>query len=94
MAFPQQQSQQFERSTILALSEGQHGCYGLFRGDAWIYVGSGDIRGRLLDHHNGDNLCISQKRPTHFVYEITRNYQSREVELIRELDPDCNRRTG
>ncbi len=94
MAFPQQQPQQFERGAILALAEGQDGCYGLFRGNVWIYVGSGDIRARLLDHHNGDNACISREKPTHFVSEVTANYKPREIELIRELDPICNRRVG
>ncbi len=94
MPFPQQEPQQFNREVILALGEGQQGCYGLFRRTTPIYVGSGDIRARLLDHHNGDNPCITREKPTHFVSEVTSNYKAREIELIRELDPLCNRRVG
>jgi len=94
MAFPQQHPQPFDRAAILALPESQDGCYGLFRGNDWIYVGSGDIRARLLDHYGGDNPCITREKATHFVYEVTSNYRAREKELIRELNPICNRQVG
>ena len=94
MAFPEQESKPFTRVVVLALPERERGCYGLFKTNQWVYVGSGFIRARLLDHLNNDNPCITRKQPTHFVHEITQDYRQREKELIQELDPECNRQAG
>jgi hypothetical protein len=94
MPFPQQTPREFTKAGIEALNPGQMGCYGLFKTGTWIYVGKGDIRQRLLDHLNGDNPCITRQSPTHFVSEVTRDYDNREKQLIAELDPICNKRVG
>ncbi len=95
MAFVQQASQAFTRLNIEALRTDQFGVYGLFKQGVWIYVGKGDIRQRLLDHLNGDNPCISNQQPTHWVDEVISGDPSeREKQLIQELRPICNQRVG
>jgi hypothetical protein len=94
MPFPDQQPRPFTKPEVQKLHVGQRGCYGLFNSSVWIYVGMGDIRSRLLAHLNGDDSCITQWAPTHFVQEITTNMDEREKELIRELSPKCNMRVG
>ena len=94
MPFPEQSPREFTKANILAINPNQIGCYGLFRQDQWIYVGRGDIRARLLAHLNGDNACITQAGPTHWVDEVTSQDEDREKELIVEFDPSCNRRVG
>ena len=94
MPFPEQQPRVFTRANVETIQPGQLGCYGLFKPGEWIYVGKGDIRQRLLDHLNGDNPCINRRGPTHWVDEVTKNYNDREKQLILELDPVCNRRVG
>jgi hypothetical protein len=70
------------------------GCYGIFKQGAWIYVGKGDIRARLLAHFNGDNPCISRQAPTSFVSVVTGDMDNQEKRLITELDPICNKKLG
>jgi hypothetical protein len=94
MPFKVTWSGQFTRTDIEALHPGQMGVYGLYNQIRWVYIGSGDIRQRLLDHLGGDNSCITAQRPTHWVAEVTINYIQREKELIVEYDPICNRRVG
>lgn len=85
----------FTRTSIEGLPANRVGVYGLFAGNRWIYIGQGVIRDRLLAHLNGDNSCITQNQPTHFVYEFPPYSESRERELIRELGPTaCNERVG
>jgi len=66
------------------------GVYGLFRPQQWVYIGSGNIRERLLSHLNGDNVCITRSQPTFWVAEVTSSYREREKQLIRECFPTCN----
>ena len=94
MAFPKQESRQFTRANIEALSPNQNGCYGLFKQGTWIYVGKGDIRTRLLAHFNRDNSCIARQAPTHWVDMVTANMDQMEKDLILELDPLCNKKVG
>lgn len=94
MAFSQQTPRPYTRSDIERLSPNQMGVYGIFKAGTWIYVGSGDIRERMLAHVNGDNPCINRERPTLWVSEVTANYIQREKDLIRELTPACNQRVG
>ena len=104
MPFIQQTPQLFFRTEIEKLAPNQPGVYGIFRQEeltgtnllnpvTWIYVGTGDIRQRLLDHIDGDNPCINREEPTHWVAEVILGDPSaREAELIRELNPVCNMR--
>ena len=91
MAFAQQYPRPFTRAGIGELNLDHYGVYGISVGDAWIYVGKGNICERLLAHLNGDNDCILQHGPTHYVCEVTAtaNADSRERELIVELMPIC-----
>ena len=95
MPFLQQEPRSFTRQNVERLKPDQFGVYGLFRRGVWIYVGKGDIRRRLLEHLNGDNLCIIREQPTHWVDEvISGDPSAREKELINELEPSCNQRVG
>ena len=84
----------FTRQGIEKVPATAHGVYGLRKLGEWVYVGKGDIRDRLLSHLNGDNSCITRNNPTSYVAEVTSNADAREEQLIRELDPTCNRRVG
>ena len=94
MPFPKQDPRPFTKERILALNPDQNGCYGLYKSGAWVYVGKGDIRQRLLDHFNGDNPCILRERPTHWVDIVSSDYDALEKQLILELKPICNQRVG
>jgi len=95
MPFIQQKPRFFTRKNVEALNQNQFGVYGLFKRGAWIYIGKGDIRKRLLDHLNGDNPCILREQPIYWVDEIINGDPStREKQLILELRPCCNQRVG
>lgn len=95
MPFPEQPVREFTRAGIEALKRNQNGVYGIFRQDHWVYIGKGDIRQRLLDHLNGDNLCITRHAPAYYVAEVLSGDPSiREKELILECNPSCNQKVG
>ena len=94
MGFPKQTTRAFTKANVETITEGQMGCYGLYKPGQWIYVGKGDIRTRLLAHLNNDNPCITKASPTHWVDEVTANYDAREKELIIECNPACNKKIG
>lgn len=94
MPFPNQTSRAFTKANIEAIKPNTNGVYGLFRQDAWVYIGRGDIRARLLAHLNGDNACITREKPTFYVDEITAEDEKREKALILEFNPICNRKVG
>ena len=95
MPFTPQTPRTFTRANVEMLDPNQIGVYGLFRQDTWIYIGKGDIRQRLLDHLNSDNLCINQQKPTHWVDVVTGGDPSQtEESLIAEYRPICNKRIG
>jgi hypothetical protein len=84
----------FMKERVLTLKEDQFGCYGIFRGDICIYVGSGDLRERLLAHLNDDNPCITRQRPDRWTGIVTEKGHEREVELTLEYKPVCTKRVG
>ncbi len=94
MPFPQQETRGFAKAGIEWLAPNQIGVYGIFRADAWIYVGRGDLRARLLDHFGGDNPDITKENPTGYVTELTNNAEVREKQLILELKPIANKKVG
>jgi len=50
---------------------------------------------RLLAHLNGDNSCITGKKPNQWTAEILQgDPTSREKQLILEYDPPCNKKVG
>jgi len=80
----------WSRREIEAVEANQVGVYGLRDGASWIHVGTGSIRKRLLAHFHGDNPCIIKHQPTYWNAEVCENADSREPELIYELQPLCN----
>lgn len=96
MPFPKQTARLYTRANVEALNPNQNGVYGLYNKSDWVYVGkSNDIRGRLLDHLNGDNPCIIREKPTHWVDVVIQGVPSaREQQLILELKPTCNKKVG
>lgn len=96
MSFIQQTPRAFIKQNVESLNPNQFGVYGIFNQNRWIYVGKGDIRKRLLDHLNGDNPCILNAQPTHWVDETCSESRMdiREKQLISELKPLCNERLG
>lgn len=75
----------YTRGDIESLNSNQNGVYGIFRGDKAVYIGSGDIRDRMIDHINGDNPCITQNTPNQWIGEVfSGDPTGREGELIRE----------
>ncbi|HTS40415.1 MAG TPA: hypothetical protein VMH84_07735 [Xanthobacteraceae bacterium] len=94
MPFPKQDPRPFTKAGIEWLSPAQNGVYGIFRSNAWIYVGRGDLRNRLLAHFNGENPRITREQPTHYVAIVTSNDIEIEKELIVELRPLANQKIG
>lgn len=94
MPFVQQTPRVFSKAQVELITPNQYGVYGIFKQGVWVYIGKGDIRQRLLDHLNGDNLDILKNSPTHWVDEVTTNADQREKQLIIECRPICNKRVG
>ncbi len=82
----------YTKEVILDLDPNQNGVYGIFRDNIAIYIGSGDIKERMLAHINGDNPCITQNTPNQWIGKRLYGDPVRtEMGLIREYDPICNR---
>jgi hypothetical protein len=94
MPFPKQDSRPFTKDGIEWLAPNQNGVYGIFRSNAWVYVGRGDLRTRLLAAFNGENPRITRELPTHYVTLVTADDVSWEKALIVELNPIANQKVG
>jgi excinuclease UvrABC nuclease subunit len=95
MPFPTQTPQPFTRAGIEWLAPNQSGVYGIFHTGLWIYVGKADdLRARLFQHLNGDNLVILRHQPTHYVTMVTTDGDAAEKQLTVELQPVANQRLG
>jgi hypothetical protein len=82
----------YTEESILALDPNQNGVYGIFRDVTAVYIGSGDLRERLLAHINGDNPCITSNTPNLWTGEVfSGDPTKREADLIREYRPVCNK---
>jgi hypothetical protein len=80
---------------ILILNPNQKGVYGIFRDATAIYIGSGDIKERMLAHINGDNPLITQNTPNLWTAGVVLGDPTeREGELIQEYRPTANRVTA
>ncbi|MFC1982101.1 GIY-YIG nuclease family protein [Chloroflexota bacterium] len=87
----QHEMKPYTKESILWLSTDQNGVYGIFRDTKAVYIGSGDIKERMLSHFNGDNPCITQNTPNQWTASvISGDPTPREGELIREYNPICN----
>lgn len=76
------------------------GVYGIYKAGAWIYIGSsGNLAERMADHMRGDQSdpterCIASHSPTHFTFEVRRDYIEREKYLLSTTVTLCNRKVG
>lgn len=91
----------FTRASILANAPNASGVYALYDSNGYIYIGEGkDIQGRLIDHLNGDNACITRRQPTSFAFDLVAANQrvARQDALIAELGTmapaGCNQKLG
>jgi hypothetical protein len=83
----------FDRESIELNAPESSGVYGLFSA-LWIYIGEADnIRARLLEHFDGDDLdpCIAHHQPTGFAFELIcpADRGRRQEQLVNELLPIC-----
>ena len=82
----------YTRQNISSFNPNQSGVYGIFIGHLAVYIGSGDIRARMLDHINDDNPCIVSNNPNQWAaIVISGDPKPTEGELIQEYDPVCNK---
>ncbi|MGA3315900.1 MAG: GIY-YIG nuclease family protein [Candidatus Korobacteraceae bacterium] len=85
----------FDETGIAKYAPRSAGVYGIYKGNAWAYIGeTNDIEARLYAHLRGESdqsACILRQKPTHYAYETCDNRLAREQALIRELDPACNK---
>lgn len=101
MPLPEQALNEFTRERVERHRPGQPGVYALFTAEQrCVYVGSGDIRSRLLAHLDERDTCIASHRPTHWIERpllltyktavaLIPDLDRRALELIDELDPLC-----
>ncbi len=81
----------YTRAGVHRINPNQNGVYGIFRDSTAVYIGSGDLRERLLAHLNGDNPCIGREHPNQRTSEVlSGDPTARESALIREYQPICN----
>ncbi len=81
----------YTKEDILNIKPDQRGVYGIFKGNTAIYVGSGDLRERMLAHVDGDNSCITESLPDEWTAGVVSGDPTvLEGQLIREYDPACN----
>jgi hypothetical protein len=84
----------YNASSVKKNAPAASGVYGIFTPHEWIYIGeSQDIQARLVQHLNGDNLCISRSGATSFSFELVPAQQRtvRLSDLVLEYRPVCNR---
>jgi len=71
------------------------GVYGLSNALEWIYVGETDnIQASLLGHLQDTGTSLMERLPTGFSFELCPPDRrlARQVRLVQELEPACNRR--
>lgn len=97
MPWANPRSYEFNRLSVLVNAPELSGVYALFTSTTWVYVGeSWNVRARLIQHLNGDNACITLYPDLTFSFELAPEpiRQWRQEELISELRPACNPRSG
>jgi hypothetical protein len=90
MRFPPMTPMPFRRDEVEAIDGGQWGIYGLLRGETWIFIGSGEIRGRLLAHLEGEPASVTRERPDRWVAVATPRAEEWTPKLIETYRPLCN----
>jgi predicted GIY-YIG superfamily endonuclease len=97
MPFGSDSSFVFTERGIAAYAPRTSGVYGIFNQKGCIYVGAAqDLEASLYSHLRGgtDQSCwIRRQNPTHFAFEQCdeKSGNRREMQLIAELNPVCNR---
>ncbi len=83
----------FTRESVMLYAPQQSGVYVLRSKATWVYVGeAANIRAQLIEHLNGDNVCIAVFPTLTFSYELISSMRRawRHDELVREFRPICN----
>lgn len=81
----------YTNADVRSINRNQNGVYGIFRDNTAVYIGSGDIRERMLAHLSSDNACIVRENPNQWTAEtLSGDPTAKEGELIREYEPICN----
>lgn len=81
----------YSREDVECLKQNQNGIYAIFSGSTVVYIGSGDIRERLLAHLSGEKPEIARHNPDRWLGRVfTEDPTSRMKELIKEYSPVCN----
>lgn len=94
MDFSNAEAFSFDEGTIKTFNPGQIGVFGIYRRDAWVYIGRGDLVAELLRYVRGENPRILAERPTYFCAIVTDDDVALEKELIRQYRPIANERVG
>jgi hypothetical protein len=88
----------FHEASILVNAPQGAGVYALHNETTWVYVGeSSDIRAELTQLLRGDVACISLFHHLKFSFEtidVPAARAWRVTEVVHELHPICNRRSG
>jgi len=97
MPFPLQRTRIFSQESILDISPGLPGIYGIYNHLRWIYIGQAlDLQRRLLEHYNRTSNQASDiwaNRPAYFVAMLVdpANLDAAETALVLEYMPICNK---
>jgi|SRR5579884_2116771 len=95
MPFENCASQSFTAASIRKNAPECHGIYGLSNAREWIFIGeSRDLRATLMERLREVGTSVALRNPTGFSFERLSpgDCTLRQNQLIRELQPSCNRR--
>ncbi|HZQ53438.1 MAG TPA: hypothetical protein VFB14_14635 [Bryobacteraceae bacterium] len=95
MPFENCASQAFTAASIQQNAPQCPGLYGLSNAREWIFIGAAsDIRAALMDRLRERNGSVALRKPTGFTFEVLSpaDCSLRQNQLVRELEPFCNRR--
>jgi hypothetical protein len=93
MPFEQFTPRSFTLGSVRAHAPAASGIYGVSNALEWIYIGESDNIQAALLHLRADSALL-QRSPTGFVFELCSPAarQARQVRLISEYGPVCNRK--
>lgn len=95
MPFENCASQSFTAASIQRNAPECSGLYGLSNAREWVFIGkASDIRASLMEHLKEVGTLLAVRNPTGFTFEVLSPGEcvSRQDQLVRELEPFCNRR--
>jgi hypothetical protein len=97
MPFERHGTRSFTFNSVETNAPSVSGLYGLSNAREWIYVGEcDDIKAQLQQHLRERNTFLTERHPTGFTFEVCAHGDriGRQNQLVLELEPVCNRRTG